>query len=38
LVLLAQILRALSDGVDVRGLYYFTLTDCFEWNAGYAMK
>jgi beta-glucosidase/6-phospho-beta-glucosidase/beta-galactosidase len=33
-----QILRALGDGVDVRGLYYWTLLDNFEWNAGYSIK
>jgi hypothetical protein len=26
-----QILRAAADGVDVRGLYYWTLLDNFEW-------
>jgi len=33
-----QILRALADGVDVRGMYYWTLLDNFEWNAGYSIK
>ena len=33
-----QILRALGDGVDVRGMYYWTLLDNFEWNAGYSIK
>lgn len=31
LLLLRQILRAMTDGVDVRGLYYWTLLDNFEW-------
>jgi hypothetical protein len=26
-----QILRAMAEGVDVRGLYYWTLLDNFEW-------
>lgn len=33
-----QILKAIRDGYDVRGLYYWTLLDNFEWNAGYLMK
>lgn len=33
-----EILRALADGVDVRGMYYWTLLDNFEWNAGYSIK
>lgn len=31
-------LRAMRDGVDVRGFYYWTLLDNFEWNAGYIME
>jgi beta-glucosidase/6-phospho-beta-glucosidase/beta-galactosidase len=38
LLLVLQILKALRDGVDVRGLYYWTLIDNFEWNAGYSIK
>jgi beta-glucosidase len=26
----------LSDGIDVRGLYYWTLLDNFEWSLGYS--
>jgi hypothetical protein len=33
-----QIARAIRDGYDVRGVYYWTLMDNFEWNAGYDMK
>ena len=33
-----QIARAIRDGYDVRGVYYWTLMDNFEWNAGYEMK
>lgn len=33
-----QVLRAIKEGHDVRGVYYWTLTDNFEWNMGYACK
>jgi beta-glucosidase/6-phospho-beta-glucosidase/beta-galactosidase len=33
-----EILRAMADGVDVRGIYYWTLLDNFEWNGGYGIK
>lgn len=31
-------LRALADGYDVRGFYYWTLVDNFEWATGFTMK
>jgi beta-glucosidase/6-phospho-beta-glucosidase/beta-galactosidase len=34
----AQVLRALADGYDVRGFYYWTLVDSFEWSTGFTMK
>eukprot|EP00877_Chromochloris_zofingiensis_P014278 jgi/Chrzof1/9103/Cz03g36040.t1 len=33
-----EILHAIRDGYDVRGLYYWTLLDNWEWNAGYSIK
>ena len=33
-----QIARAIRDGYDVRGVYYWTLIDNFEWNTGFKMK
>jgi hypothetical protein len=29
-----QVLRAMKEGADVRGFYYWTLNDNFEWNVG----
>ncbi len=29
---------ALEDGIDIRGFYYWTLTDNFEWDAGWDMR
>ncbi|PNH12078.1 Beta-glucosidase A, partial [Tetrabaena socialis] len=33
-----QVLRAVADGYDVRGVYYWTLLDSMEWATGYTMK
>ncbi len=30
--------RALSEGFDIRGYFFWTLIDCFSWNKGYANK
>ncbi len=35
---LEQVLRALQDGMDVRGYFYWSLLDNFEWLEGYAMR
>jgi beta-glucosidase len=35
---ISQVHRAVQDGYDVRGYYYWTLMDNFEWNDGYCMK
>ena len=32
----AGVSSCLSDGLDVRGLYYWTLLDNFEWSLGYS--
>ena len=30
--------NTLSEGVDVRGFFYWSLLDCFEWQFGYSKK
>lgn len=35
---LGQCLKAVRDGYDVRGFFYWTLVDNFEWNTGHTMK
>jgi beta-glucosidase len=32
---LAELARAIADGVDVRGYFYWSLLDNFEWSEGY---
>lgn len=33
-----QVIRALSNGYDVRGFMYWTLVDNFEWSFGYTAR
>jgi beta-glucosidase len=35
---LASLHRAITGGVDVRGFYYWSLLDNFEWQFGYSKK
>ena len=35
---LAAMHRAIASGVDVRGFYYWSLLDNFEWQFGYSKK
>ncbi len=35
---LAQVQRAIAEGVDVRGYYHWTFTDNFEWAEGWASR
>ncbi|MDO5111256.1 MAG: GH1 family beta-glucosidase [Clostridia bacterium] len=32
---LTELQRAMADGADVRGYFHWSLTENFEWNAGY---
>lgn len=38
MVLVPQVARAVADGYDVRGFFYWTLVDNYEWHLGYNMK
>jgi len=35
---IAQVHRAMADGVPVRGYLVWSLFDNFEWNLGYRMR
>ncbi len=35
---LAEAWKAVEDGVDLRGYYYWTLVDNFEWAAGWSLR
>ena len=35
---ISWILRAIADGYDVRGYFYWTLMDNYEWNHGTGIK
>lgn len=35
---LAQVHRAIADGADVRGYYYWSFCDNFEWREGFAKR
>lgn len=34
----SSLFKALKEGIDIRGLYYWTLMDNFEWDEGFDMK
>lgn len=38
LVCWLQIKQAIKDGIDVRGMFYWTLIDNFEWAEGYDIR
>jgi beta-glucosidase len=38
LTYLAQMQRAIAEGVDVRGYYHWSFTDNFEWAEGWALR
>ncbi len=33
-----QIEKAIKEGIDVRGMFYWTLIDNFEWAEGYDIR
>jgi len=35
---LSELRSAMSEGVDVRGFFYWSLLDNFEWQFGYTKK
>ncbi len=35
---LAQVHRSIQEGADVRGYFYWSLLDNFEWDSGYAAR
>lgn len=35
---LKEVYHAINSGVDVRGYFFWTLVDCFEWEKGFAAK
>lgn len=35
---LAEVYRAIQDGVDVRGVFIWSLLDNFEWSEGWALR
>ena len=35
---LAAVANAMQQGVDIRGYFYWSLMDNFEWNSGYAKR